>query len=315
MGNIFRRTRKCKLGFAFSGGGAKGAAHCGALQALYEFGLKADMVAGTSAGSIAATMYAAGLSPVEIANNFSSLDFRDLLGTQMPKGGVFGNKPLVKHLQKTIPYERLEDLPVKTLVVATSVEKGKVRFFEEGEIAPRVAASCAIPLIYQPIKIEGEHFVDGGVLMNLPVSAIRDKCEKVIGINLHQAGEIRYRDSLYSIAIRSFSLMFLSNTMEEAVRADIVIDIDTSSYSAYDLSNIESLFYVGYNTAVKTLEAHGYKRVMSKQQLDFLRKEKQPGAIDEIKERAQAMLAKSEELKNTAKRLISGGSNKKVLEG
>ena len=308
MGNIFKRNRKCKLGFAFSGGGAKGAAHCGALQALYEFGLKADMVAGTSAGSIAATMYAAGLSPVEIANNFSSLDFRDLLGTQMPKGGVFGTKPLVKHLEKTIPYKNLEDLPVKTLVVATSIERGAVRFFEEGEIAPRVAASCAIPLIYQPLKIEGEHYVDGGVLMNLPVSALRDKCEKVIGINLHQAGKIRYRDSLYSIAIRSFTLMFLSNTMAEESRTDLLIDIDTSSYSAYDLSNIESLFYVGYNTAVETLEANGYKRVMPKQDLAFQRKEKLPGAIDELRERAQAMLAKSEELKDSAKRLISGKS-------
>ena len=308
MGNIFRRNRKCKLGFAFSGGGAKGAAHCGALQALYEFGLKADMVAGTSAGSIAATMYAAGLSPVEIANNFSSLDFRDLLGTQMPKGGVFGTKPLVKHLEKTIPYKNLEDLPIKTMVVATSIERGTFRFFEEGEIAPRVAASCAIPLIYQPLKIEGEHYVDGGVLMNLPVSALRDKCEKVIGINLHQAGKIRYRDSLYSIAIRSFTLMFLSNTMAEESRADLLIDIDTSSYSAYDLSNIESLFYVGYNTAVEALEANGYKRVLPKQELAFQRKEKLPGAIDELRERAQAMLAKSEELKDSAKRLITGKS-------
>ena len=306
MERIFNRKKKYKIGIAFGGGGAKGAAHCGALQALYEFGIKADIVAGTSAGSIAATMYAAGMSPVEITNNFSSLDFRDLLGTQLPKGGMFDTKPLVKHLQKIIPYERLEDLPIKTMVVATSIERGKVRYFEEGEIAPRVAASCAIPLIYQPVWIEGEHYSDGGVLMNLPVSALRDKCEKVIALNLHQAGKICYRDSLYSIAIRSFSLMFLSNAMEDASRADIVIDMNTSSYSAYDLSNIESLFYVGYNTAVEVLEANGYKRVMHKQALQHLHKEKQPGKIDELKIKAQAMLAKSEELKHTAKRLIAG---------
>ena len=230
-------------------------------------------MAGTSAGSIAATLYASGMSPVEITDNFSSLDFRDLLGTQLPKGGMFDTKPLVRHLKKIIPYERLEDLPVRTMVVATSLERGAVRFFEDGEIAPRVAASCSIPLIYQPVKIDGEHYVDGGVLMNLPVSALRDKCEKVIALNLHQAGEIRYRDSLYSVAMRSFTLMFLSNIMEDAARADMVIDIDTSSYSAYDLSNIESLFYLGYNAAVKALEENGYKRVMPRQALRHTSKE------------------------------------------
>lgn len=273
MKRFFKKDKKYKTGFAFSGGGAKGAAHCGALQALYEFGVKADIVAGTSAGSIAATLYASGMSPVEITDNFSSLDFRDLLGTQLPKGGMFDTKPLVRHLEKIIPYERLEDLPVRTMVVATSLERGAVRFFEDGEIAPRVAASCSIPLIYQPVKIDGEHYVDGGVLMNLPVSALRDKCEKVIALNLHQAGEIRYRDSLYSVAMRSFTLMFLSNIMEDAARADMVIDIDTSSYSAYDLSNIESLFYLGYNAAVKALEENGYKRVMPRQALRHTRKE------------------------------------------
>lgn len=273
MKRFFKKDKKYKTGFAFSGGGAKGAAHCGALQALYEFGVKADIVAGTSAGSIAATLYASGMSPVEITDNFSSLDFRDLLGTQLPKGGMFDTKPLVRHLKKIIPYERLEDLPVRTMVVATSLERGAVRFFEDGEIAPRVAASCSIPLIYQPVKIDGEHYVDGGVLMNLPVSALRDKCEKVIALNLHQAGEIRYRDSLYSVAMRSFTLMFLSNIMEDAARADMVIDIDTSSYSAYDLSNIESLFYLGYNAAVKALEENGYKRVMPRQALRHTRKE------------------------------------------
>ena len=273
MKRFFKKDKKYKTGFAFSGGGAKGAAHCGALQALNEFGVKADIVAGTSAGSIAATLYASGMSPVEITDNFSNLDFRDLLGTQLPKGGMFDTKPLVRHLKKIIPYERLEDLPVRTMVVATSLERGAVRFFEDGEIAPRVAASCSIPLIYQPVKIDGEHYVDGGVLMNLPVSALRDKCEKVIALNLHQAGEIRYRDSLYSVAMRSFTLMFLSNIMEDAARADMVIDIDTSSYSAYDLSNIESLFYLGYNAAVKALEENGYKRVMPRQALRHTRKE------------------------------------------
>ena len=94
--------------------------------------------------------------------------------------------------------------------------------------------------------------------------------------------------------------------MEDAARADILIDMDTSSYSAYDLKNIETLFFIGYNTAVKVLEENGYRRVMPQQKLEIMRKEKPHTKIDDIKERAQQMLAKSEELKESARKLITG---------
>ena len=263
-----------KIGIAFSGGGAKGAAHCGALQALYEFGIKADAVAGTSAGSIAATLYAAGIKPIDMANMFSTLDFRDLLNPQKPRGGLFGSRPLVKHLRDIIPYQNLEDLPISTTVVATSLERGAVKYFTEGEIATRVTASCSIPIIFQPVKLEGEHYVDGGVLLNLPVSILRDNCETVIAINLHHAETIPYRDRIASIAVRSSMLMFLSNAMLEADQADIFVNIDTSAYKAYDLSKIETLFHIGYDTTVKVLEEKGYTRAMAPQELQFAHKSK-----------------------------------------
>ena len=271
-----------KIGIAFSGGGAKGAAHCGALQALYEFGIQADAVAGTSAGSIAATLYAAGVEPIDMANMFATLDFRDLLNPQKPRGGLFGSGPLVKHLRSIIPFQNLEDLPIPTTVVATSIERGAVRFFTEGEIAPRVTASCSIPVIFQPVKLDGEHYVDGGVLLNLPVSALRDTCETVIAINLHHAETIPYRDRIASIAIRSSALMFLSNAMIEANQADIFINIDTSAYSAYDLSKVETLFHIGYDTTVTVLEENGYTRAMPAQALQFAHRPKRTSAVKEL---------------------------------
>ena len=297
--------KQYKIGFAFSGGGAKGAAHCGALQALYEYGISADIVAGTSAGSIAATLYAAGVAPVDMANMFATLDFKDLLGAQTPRGGIFDSKPLVKHLSKIIPYRNLENLPIPARVVATSLEKGCVRYFTEGEIAPRVAASCSIPIVYQPLKIDGEHFVDGGVLMNLPVTPIRECCETVFALNLHHAETIPYKDRLTGVAVRCSALMFLSNVMIEAEKADIFINIDTSDYSVYDLSKVETLFHIGYDTAVKVLEEQGYRRVMPAEKLVFARKPKKPSAVDGLKLKAQEMIQKSDALRVAAAELVS----------
>lgn len=296
---------KHKIGFAFSGGGVKGASHCGALQAMHEFGIKADMVAGTSVGSIVATFYAAGIEPIEMVNVFSSLDFRELLGIMRPKGGLFDSKPLEKHLRKIIPFENFEDLPIETIAVATCIENGKVEYFNRGEIVPRIVASCSIPIIFQPFKIGDLHYLDGGVLMNLPVIPLRDKCEKVIALNLHHAGTVPYKDNIVSIAMRSSSLMFLSNSMIDSTQADIFIDMDTAAYNAYDMKKVDILFQIGYDTTVKVLEENGYIRVMPPQKIAIKHKEKQPGKMSEMMARAQEMLVKSDELRSSAKKIIA----------
>jgi len=305
---MFGIMKQFKYGVAFSGGGAKGAAHCGALQALMEFGIKADVVAGTSAGSIAAALYASGMQPIEMANQFSTLDFKDLLDTQVPKGGLFGSKPLVKHIRKIIPFKNVEELPIETHIITTCVETGKIEDFTTGELAPRVVASCSIPVIFQPVTINGRHYVDGGVLMNLPVLPIRSRCKTAIAVNLHHASEKRYKDNLASVAMRSMFLMFLSNTPPHAEQADIVINIDTSEYSAYDLSKVETLFHIGYDTAVKVLEEKGFKRKMPQQQLEFLHREEKPGKIEEMKlmaqSQARAIAHKGAALAESAEKLL-----------
>ena len=173
--------KKYKLGAAFSGGGAKAAAHCGALQALYEFDLKPDIVSGTSAGALVAIYYASGFSPREIVAQFLGLNFfKDIVSPTLPKGGMFDSKPLIEHLRKHLPYTRLEDLPVPTYIVASDMEHGCAKIFSRGEIAPRAVASCSIPVIFNPTVIGGIHYVDGGAFQNLPVPAIRQRCEKLI---------------------------------------------------------------------------------------------------------------------------------------
>ena len=118
-------NKKYKLGVAFGGGGAKAAAHCGALQALQEFGLKPDIVSGTSAGALVAIYYACGIKPRDIVEQFLGLNFfKDIVAPSLPKGGMFDSKPLIEHLRKNLPYKKLEDLPIPTYIVASDMEHG-----------------------------------------------------------------------------------------------------------------------------------------------------------------------------------------------
>lgn len=267
-------SKKYKLGIAFSGGGARGAAHCGALQALHEYGIKPDVVSGTSVGSIVATLYSAGFTPKQMIQLFQGLNFfKDIVTPSVPKGGLFDSKPLVEIIRKNLTYERLEDLPIPTYLVASDLEHGVPKVFSKGEIAPRVVASCSIPVIFRPMCIGGIHYVDGGAFLTLPVSVIRDKCETVIALNLNHLEEDKYKDNLVAVAYRSFMMMMVSNTAADSQQADLFIELDTYGCTAVDMAKIEDLFFRGYDSAVKVLEENGYQRVLPKEKIVFPKKE------------------------------------------
>lgn len=263
-------TKKYPLGIAFSGGGARAAAHCGALQALKEYGIQPDVVSGTSAGALVATLYASGFTPTQMIETFQGLNFfKDIVTPSVPKGGLFDSRPLEELIQKKLPYIRLEELPIPTFVVASDIEHGVPKVFTKGEIAPRVVASCSIPVIFQPKNINGIHYVDGGAFQNLPVSAIRQKCEKVIALNLNHLEEDKYKDNLISVAYRSFMMMMSSNVAADTAQADLFIELDTYGCMAYDMAKIEELFFRGYESTVKALEENEYQRVMPKETIIF----------------------------------------------
>ncbi|MBP5172629.1 MAG: patatin-like phospholipase family protein [Bacteroidales bacterium] len=274
-------TKKYKLGIAFSGGGARGAAHCGALQAFHEFGIKPDVVSGSSVGSLVAALYSAGFTPKQMIELFQGLNFfKDIVSPSVPKGGLFDSRPLVNMLRRILPYSRLEELPIPTYVVAADLEHAVPKVFTKGEIAPRVVASCSIPVIFHPMNINGIHYVDGGAFQNLPVSAIREKCKTVFALSLINLDEEKYKDNLISVASRSFQMMMVSNNTADKEQADLVVDLDTTGCTAYDISKIEDLFYRGYESTVKVLEDNGYKRVLPEEDIVFPKKKTQ---LDELK--------------------------------
>ena len=263
-----------ELGIAFGGGGARAAAQCGAVQALKEYGIKPDLVSRTSAGAIMAVLYSSGFSSQQLVDIFEGLDFfKDIVSPEVPKGGLFNSAPLLALLRRILPYKNLEELPIPTYVVASDLERGCVKIFKEGEIAPRVVASCSIPIIFTPIEIDGVHYVDGGAFQNLPVPAIREECRKVISFSLLHLEEEKYHDNLMSVANRSFNMIIASNELADMRLSDIDVKLDTSGCNAYDLGKIEILFKRGYRQTCEMLEEHGARRVLPAEEIVFSKKD------------------------------------------
>ena len=245
-----------RLGIALSGGGARGFAHIGALKALTEAGYKPDVIAGVSAGSVAAVLYSAGVPCDEIMNFFASAKFSDFCTFSIRNGeGVFSLAKFKKFIEKKCGFSRLEDLPIPTYVGATDLDRGIPAEFHTGPLGERVMASCSIPVVFRPVKIDGVNYVDGGVLRNLPAWTIRDKCERLIGINCSPLTSFKYKKSFFEIAMRTYNLMAKANQLEDMKLCDhVIITPDLANYQVFNLKDINKVFLSGYAAAHRAIK-------------------------------------------------------------
>lgn len=264
MFNLSFSSKKApyKVGVALSGGGARGFAHVGALQAMEDMGLRPDILAGVSAGSIVATLYATGLKPEEILECFSAVSFTDFAWLGVASGGLFKMDGFKKFMLQHLKHSRLEDLPIPTVIGATDLDRCVPVKFETGDIAERVMASCCMPIIFKPIKIDGVSYVDGGVLHNLPAWAIKDKCKYLIGINCSPMSISRGRNhTLIDVAMRAYTMMAKSNAIADMDICDLAVSVDSvARYKVFDLREIKRVYSNGYHAMMEALVANGFKR-------------------------------------------------------
>lgn len=251
--------KESTVGIALSGGGAKGFSHIGVLKAFEHFGIRPDVLSGVSAGSIAASLYGAGLTPDDIIQCFTEASsFGDFTEWAIPKKGFMKLDRFGKLLDSWLPVKKLEDMKIPTIICATDFDHAKSVGWGKGDIVPRVIASCSIPIIFHPVKINGVNYVDGGVLRNLPAWAIRDYCSTLYGSNCSpfQKGSEDYTSSIIDIAYRTYHLMSKANVAQDLRLCDYVINVErVSGVKTFDLKSIHHGVASGYEAACRVLAA------------------------------------------------------------
>lgn len=249
-----------RLGLALSGGGARGFAHAGALKAMEEMGVKPDVIAGVSAGAVVTSLYCAGNTPDQIVDAFAGLSFGDLASLSVPRDGFFEMDGFKKFLKKRIPATTIEQLPLPAVICATDLDQGKPVAWDRGEIVDRVIASCSIPIIFKPVKIDGVNYVDGGVLHNLPAWALRDKCKYLIGVNCSPMPPRGKPKSIMDIAQRTYDLLVKTNCVPDMEICDLAVPVPSiASYKVFNLKEIRSVYRAGYNAMADALDHAGFK--------------------------------------------------------
>ncbi|HJD75177.1 MAG TPA: patatin-like phospholipase family protein [Bacteroides reticulotermitis] len=248
-------NRRYQIGYALSGGFIKGFAHLGVMQALLEHDIKPDIISGVSAGALAGVFYADGNEPHKVLDYFTGHKFQDLTKLVIPKKGLFELSEFIDFLRTNLKAQKLEELQVPLIITATDLDHGRMVHFHRGSIAERVAASCCMPVLFAPVNIEGSHYVDGGLMMNLPVSSIRRICDKVVAVNVSPIMAEDYKMNIVNIALRSFHFMFRANTFPEREKADLLIEpYNLYGYSNTELEKAEEIFEQGYKTASEIID-------------------------------------------------------------
>lgn len=280
------------LGLALSGGGARGLAQIGVLKALEEAGIEIHNIAGTSMGSIIGGLYAAGYCAKEIDSIATNTNWDELLSLNETASrrelfidqkitedrAIFtirldGFKPVIptafnEGLRLTnyltlltlkapvLEYNSFDDLLIKYRAVCTDLVSGNPVYLKNGTLSRAMRASSSVSFFLSPVQWDSLTLVDGGLVSNVPVEAVKMLGTDVI-IAVNTTSPLRKEEELdlpWNIADQTVSIPMKLLDKEQLSSADVIIEPPLIKSTAIDFNDVDSLICEGYNAALNHID-------------------------------------------------------------
>lgn len=278
-----------KVGLVLSGGGAKGLAHIGVLKVIDSLGLKIDYIAGTSMGAIIGSLYASGYSGKQLDSIFKELNFDNLISDALPRSSIHvSERANIEKYAVKLPFnkfkfklpsalskghntynlflklllhvsdnEEFSKLPIPFLCVATNIETGKQVVLEKGSLTQSVMASGALPSLYQPVMINNQMLVDGGVLNNYPLKELRDKgMDIIIGVDVQDG--LASREQLTSapdVLLQLNNFKTINDMVVKSKKTDIYIKPNIKKFNVVSFNEGSAIIKAGELAALFKVSA------------------------------------------------------------
>jgi NTE family protein len=226
-----------RIGLALGGGAARGFAHIGVIQVLEDAGFKIDLVAGTSAGSLVAALWASGLDGAELGRLAQSMEESAIADWGFPGRGLLRGDALARFVRDRTGGKLIEQMPRPLGIVATDLDSGDAILFQRGDTGQAVRASSAVPAVFLPVKIGPREYVDGGLVSPVPVShARRMGAGLVIAVDISDTPEGKATGDPFRMLLQTFAIMGRSINRYELKDADLVIRPALAGVSGTDFS-------------------------------------------------------------------------------
>lgn len=259
--------RPLRIGLALGGGAARGFAHIGVIKALEARGLTPDLLCGTSAGSVVAALYASGMNGIAINKLALTMDQASISDWAMPfrTRGFLQGVALQNYVNTTLNNRPIEKMARPLGIVATDLRTGQPILFQRGNTGVAVRASCSVPSIFEPVKIGGHEYVDGGLVSPVPASfARRMGADFVIAVDISASPESALTQNSFDVLLQTFTIMGQTiKTYELEKYADFVIRPNLAAMSGSDFGQRNAAILAGEEAVAKTFAQLEQKLAMS----------------------------------------------------
>jgi NTE family protein len=220
------QTRPPRVGLALGGGAARGFAHVGVIQVLEQHGIVADLVVGTSAGSLVAALYASGKNAAELEQTALRMDEATIADWTLPlfSRGLLRGESLARYVNQQVQNRPMQDMKRPLGILATDLATGQGVVFRRGDTGTAVRASSAVPGVFMPVAFNGREYVDGGLVAPVPVQQARDMgAELVIAVDISTPPQGSPTGDALQVLMQTFNIMGQSINRVALAEPDVVV--------------------------------------------------------------------------------------------
>ena len=251
-------SAKTTLGLVLSGGGARGIAHIGVIDALRSHGLEPDCIAGSSSGAIVGALAAAGHSTETMLEFFQKASPFRLSVVTVRKAGILDTAKVVERFREYFPDDSFEALKIRLFLTATEIINARLAIFESGPLIPAILASCSMPMVFTPTEINGRWYVDGGVINNFPIEPLRGRCDAVVGHYASPLRSIKHSDlsGVLAVSERALEVGMHFSSKQKFHECDVMLKCpELNQYSLFDTKHHREIFEAGKRTTLAAMDS------------------------------------------------------------
>jgi NTE family protein len=249
-------AKPAKIAIVLGAGASKGFAHIGVLKVLETQKIPIHMIVGTSAGSLVGSLYAYGFDAFTLQSIAMKVEKGDVIDYTIPDNGFIKGDKLEAFINKTVKNTPIEKLKIRFYAVATDISNGEEVAFAKGNTGEAVRASCSVPGVFQPKKIGGKTYVDGGVVSPVAVDvARRYGADVVIAVDISGAVSGDVPQGTMETMTKSIDIMYSKIAAFQVKKADIVIRPNVKNIGSTELEKRHEAILEGEKAAMEALPA------------------------------------------------------------
>lgn len=249
---------KKTLGLVLSGGGARGIAHIGVIDALRSAGVEPDFISGSSSGAIVGALAAAGHSTATMLEFFERASPFRLSMVAVRKAGILDTAKVIASFREYFPDDSFEALGIRLFLTATDIINARLNIFESGPLIPAILASCSMPMVFTPTEVAGRWHVDGGVINNFPIEPLRGRCDVVVGHYASPLRSVKHGDlnGVLAVSERALEVGMYFASRQKFHECDVMLTCpELSQYGIFDTKHHREIFEAGRRATLASMDS------------------------------------------------------------